>query len=215
MSRPITGQPPGSTLAAEGITGGCGGGYYCPGNPVTRDQMAVFLLRAKHGSGRRRLPPANLLTASLLLGHHLDRAAGGGRDHERLYRFSTELLSAHSRIPRPDGGLPEPDVWHRPSAGWITPSEICNKAAVERCSTAACTPLIAPVCRDPIAPCDAENLLATLPTFIQNKLIARLTASPAGSPRSARFLYRRLLARTERHGDANAGRAEGARGQRA
>jgi hypothetical protein len=37
-------------LAAEGITSGCGGGNFCPTNPVTRDQMAVFLLRAKHGS---------------------------------------------------------------------------------------------------------------------------------------------------------------------
>jgi M6 family metalloprotease-like protein len=37
-------------LAAEGITGGCGGGNYCPSAPVTRDQMAVFLLRAKHTS---------------------------------------------------------------------------------------------------------------------------------------------------------------------
>ena len=37
-------------LAAEGITGGCGGGNYCPQNPVRRDQMAVFLLKAKHGS---------------------------------------------------------------------------------------------------------------------------------------------------------------------
>ena len=38
-------------LAAEGITGGCGGGNYCPQNPVRRDQMAVFLLKAKYGSG--------------------------------------------------------------------------------------------------------------------------------------------------------------------
>jgi hypothetical protein len=37
-------------LAAEGITGGCGGGNYCPLNPVRRDQMAVFLLKASHGS---------------------------------------------------------------------------------------------------------------------------------------------------------------------
>jgi hypothetical protein len=37
-------------LSAEGITGGCGGGNYCPTNPVRRDQMAVFLLKAKHGS---------------------------------------------------------------------------------------------------------------------------------------------------------------------
>ena len=36
-------------LAVEGITGGCGGGNFCPEAPVTRDQMAVFLLRAKHG----------------------------------------------------------------------------------------------------------------------------------------------------------------------
>lgn len=32
-------------LAAEGITGGCGGGNYCPGQAVTRAQMAVFLQR--------------------------------------------------------------------------------------------------------------------------------------------------------------------------
>ncbi len=36
-------------LAAEGITGGCGSGNYCPTNPVRRDQMAVFLLKAEHG----------------------------------------------------------------------------------------------------------------------------------------------------------------------
>jgi hypothetical protein len=37
-------------LAAEGITGGCGGGDFCPQNPVRRDQMAAFLLKAEHGS---------------------------------------------------------------------------------------------------------------------------------------------------------------------
>jgi S-layer family protein len=30
-------------LVAAGITGGCGGGLYCPDSPVTRGQMAVFL----------------------------------------------------------------------------------------------------------------------------------------------------------------------------
>jgi len=34
----------------NGVTGGCGGGNYCPSNPVTRAQMAVFLLKAKYGS---------------------------------------------------------------------------------------------------------------------------------------------------------------------
>jgi hypothetical protein len=43
-------------LAAEQITGGCGGGNYCPASPVTRQQMAVFLLKAEHGSSYT--PPA-------------------------------------------------------------------------------------------------------------------------------------------------------------
>ena len=33
-------------LAASGITGGCGGGNYCPDSAVTRGQMAVFLATA-------------------------------------------------------------------------------------------------------------------------------------------------------------------------
>jgi hypothetical protein len=43
-------------LADEGITGGCGGGNFCPANPVRRDQMAPFLLKAEHGSSY--VPPA-------------------------------------------------------------------------------------------------------------------------------------------------------------
>src|SRR5262249_61250804 len=44
-------------LAAEGVTAGCGGGLYCPENPVTRRQMAAFLLKTKEGS-RYAPPPA-------------------------------------------------------------------------------------------------------------------------------------------------------------
>jgi hypothetical protein len=43
-------------MANEGITGGCGGGNFCPQNPVRRDQMAVFLLKAEHDSSY--VPPA-------------------------------------------------------------------------------------------------------------------------------------------------------------
>ena len=32
-------------LSNEGITGGCGGGNYCPASPNTRGQMAVFLVK--------------------------------------------------------------------------------------------------------------------------------------------------------------------------
>jgi len=38
------------TVATAGIAAGCGGGNYCPTSPVRRDQMAVFLLKAEHGS---------------------------------------------------------------------------------------------------------------------------------------------------------------------
>lgn len=43
-------------LASEGITGGCGGGNYCPNQAVTRTQMAIFLIRATHGVAF--VPPA-------------------------------------------------------------------------------------------------------------------------------------------------------------
>lgn len=33
-------------LAASGITAGCGGGRYCPDDPITRAQLAVFLAKA-------------------------------------------------------------------------------------------------------------------------------------------------------------------------
>jgi S-layer homology domain len=32
-------------LSRRGITGGCGSGNFCPGDPVTRQQMAVFLVK--------------------------------------------------------------------------------------------------------------------------------------------------------------------------
>jgi hypothetical protein len=44
------------TLLHFGITGGCGGQSYCPGNATTRDQMSVFVLVAKEGAGYA--PPA-------------------------------------------------------------------------------------------------------------------------------------------------------------
>jgi hypothetical protein len=43
-------------LYADGITGGCGLGNFCPDQSITRAQIAVFLLRAKHGSSYT--PPA-------------------------------------------------------------------------------------------------------------------------------------------------------------
>ncbi len=44
-----------NTVARNGITGGCGTGIFCPGGPVTRAQMAVFLLKSKYGAAHE--PP--------------------------------------------------------------------------------------------------------------------------------------------------------------
>ncbi len=43
-------------LAFQGITSGCGSGRYCPEAPVTRAEMAVFLLRSRYGANYG--PPA-------------------------------------------------------------------------------------------------------------------------------------------------------------
>ena len=41
-------------LARRGVTGGCGPTTYCPTNPVTRDQMAVFIVRGMTSGGTAR-----------------------------------------------------------------------------------------------------------------------------------------------------------------
>jgi hypothetical protein len=43
-------------LVVRGVTAGCGGGNYCPNSLVTRDQMAVFLLKTREGAAYN--PPA-------------------------------------------------------------------------------------------------------------------------------------------------------------
>jgi len=49
-------------LFLDGITAGCGGNNYCPNAEVTRAQMAVFLLRAKHGAGYIPPPATGIFT---------------------------------------------------------------------------------------------------------------------------------------------------------
>jgi len=44
-------------LAKRGITSGCGGGNFCPDQPITREQMAVFLIRVMGISPPRGAAP--------------------------------------------------------------------------------------------------------------------------------------------------------------
>ena len=50
------------TIFHNGITGGCGAGAYCPGNNVTRAQMAVFLLKGRNGASYSPAACAGLFT---------------------------------------------------------------------------------------------------------------------------------------------------------
>ena len=58
----------------DGITSGCGGGNYCPSGQVTRAQMAIFLLRAKYGSGYSP-PPATGMFSDVSVNHWAARWA--------------------------------------------------------------------------------------------------------------------------------------------
>ena len=92
-----------AALVSNGITSGIGGGNYGVDQPTLRQQMAVFLLKAKFGLCytppvlHRRLPrrplPLDL--------RRLDRGAGRRRHHGGLRR--RKLLSGQPRSPGPDG----------------------------------------------------------------------------------------------------------------
>jgi hypothetical protein len=59
-------------LKRDGVTSGCAAGLYCPEDPVTRAQMALFLLKAKHGSSYSP-PPATGVFTDVPVGYWADK----------------------------------------------------------------------------------------------------------------------------------------------
>lgn len=55
-------------LAGRGITVGCGSGNYCPNNPVSRAEMAVFLLKTSQGSNYVPPPATGLVFQDVHIG---------------------------------------------------------------------------------------------------------------------------------------------------
>ncbi len=51
-----------NAMARNGISHGCGGGSFCPDALLTRDQMAIFLLKTEHG-GNYQPPPFSTSSA--------------------------------------------------------------------------------------------------------------------------------------------------------
>ena len=100
-------------LAGLGITTGCGNGNFYPNGPVTRAQMAVFLLNSEYGSeprsaglygdlpGRRLPQPVRRLDPSA-------RAASRRRCYGRLRR--RRVLPRQPQHPRPGGGVSRQDL---------------------------------------------------------------------------------------------------------
>lgn len=81
-------------LAADGITRGCGTNLFCPNSTVTRAQMAVFLVRARHGSGFVPPPasgtifadvPADYWAAPFVEQLYADGVTGGCASNPRRY----------------------------------------------------------------------------------------------------------------------------------
>ncbi len=79
-------------LAAEGITTGCGGGFFCPDNLVTRRQMAVFLLKTKYGS--TYVPPT-------CTGVFDDVACPGGGAVDFIERLAAEQITGGCSVMPP------------------------------------------------------------------------------------------------------------------
>ncbi|HWP41589.1 MAG TPA: choice-of-anchor Q domain-containing protein, partial [Blastocatellia bacterium] len=75
-------------LSARGITSGCGGGNFCPAQPVTRDQMAAFIIKALGDlnpptpAAQRfaDVPPSNLFYAFIeqMAVRQITNGCGGG-----------------------------------------------------------------------------------------------------------------------------------------
>ena len=97
-------------LADSGITAGCGTGLFCPDAAVTRAQMAVFLLKARHGSAYAPPPAVGVFddVPAVEPVRAVDRAARGRGHHRRLRR--RQLLPGRSEHARTDGGVPDDDV---------------------------------------------------------------------------------------------------------
>jgi len=81
---------------AEGITLGCGPTTYCPESTMTRTEMAVFLIRAKHGSGW--IPPAS--TGTVFTDVPIDHWAG---DYIEALAAEGITLGCGPQVYCPDG----------------------------------------------------------------------------------------------------------------
>jgi hypothetical protein len=100
-------------LAYRGIAGGYVGGSYGPSDPVLRKHMAVFLLKAEHGSGYRPPdcdPDHPRFTDVACPSTYVNWIEQLAREGHRLRVRERYLRPRRPSDPRPHGGLHQQDV---------------------------------------------------------------------------------------------------------
>ena len=94
-------------IARDGITAGCGGGNYCPDAAITRAQIAVFLLSAKHGTSYHPPPatgaifadvPANSFAAAWIEELYAEGMTAGCATNPSRYCPSSSLTRAQMSV---------------------------------------------------------------------------------------------------------------------
>jgi CSLREA domain-containing protein len=138
-----------------GITAGCGAGAFCVSNAVTRAQMAVFLLKAEHGSSY--VPPAcsgifDDVPCPSLFADWIERlfaegiTAGCGGDNycpnnpvrrDQMAVFLLKTLHGSAHVPPTCAGVFEDVACPGPFTDWI--EELYDAGITGGCST---TPLL-------------------------------------------------------------------------
>jgi hypothetical protein len=102
-------------LAADGITSGCGDGNFCPNDPVTRAQMAVFLVKAFNLEPTGEEPsPSNCA----------DAAAAAGLDPEVACKIGMQMWHVSGQGITEHWGARAGDVGPFDSFNYDTPFQI-------------------------------------------------------------------------------------------
>lgn len=124
----------------NGVTGGCSASLYCPDSAVTREQMAVFLLRAKHGNDYVPPPadgdvfadvPASRPMAPWIERLYAEGVTAGCSVSPLLYCPTSPITRAHVSVfllralngedydpPAASGVFDDLPAWH-PMAAWV------------------------------------------------------------------------------------------------
>jgi streptogramin lyase len=132
------------------ITAGCGFGNYCPGGPVTRAQMAVFLLKGSHGFGFVPPPPTGTVFNDVgagdfaaawieqLFAEGITSGCGGGNycpnqtvTREQMAAFLLRAEHGSSYMPPPPVGIFDDVPISDPFAKWI--EQLFNEGITAGC----------------------------------------------------------------------------------